>query len=137
MSYSTEHQRMKPVLALARELDIASNPAPDALFEAGTAGFQIWCSPTDHPAGWEGVLMDAGAFSQPCEFVASVHWGWEEDRITHLVLSTDAYALSDSHGKGRDGYHNRPEDLRWAEEKIRALFARAGVPIPPIRVEAE
>ncbi len=142
MSYSTEHQRMKPVLALARELDIASNPAPDALFEAGTAGFQIWCSPTDHPAGWEGVLMDAGAFSQPCEFVASVHWGWEEDTeksptITHLVLSTDAYALRDSHGKGLYAYHNRPADLVWADEKIHALFARAGVPIPPIRVEAE
>lgn len=142
MSYSTEHEQMKPVLALARELDIATNPAPDALFEAGTGGFQIWCSPSDHPAGWEGVPMDAGAFAQPCEYVASVHWGWEKDpekspTITHLVLSTDAYALSDFHGKGRNGYHNRPEDLAWAKEKIRALFVRAGVPMPTIRLEAE
>ncbi|MFQ5616368.1 MAG: hypothetical protein ACE5GO_07920, partial [Anaerolineales bacterium] len=91
--------------------------------------------PADHPVGWEGVPMDAGAFAQPCAYVTSVHWGWDEDRITHLVLSTDAYALSDHHGKGRYAYHNRAEDLAWAQAKIRWLFERAGVPMPPIRIE--
>jgi len=63
---------MQPVLDLARRLDIATNPEPQAIFEAGTAGFQIWCTPADHPKGWEGVVMTAGAFSKPCEYVASI-----------------------------------------------------------------
>ena len=93
MSYSTEHQRLKPVLDTARQFDVADNPAPEAIFETGAAGFQIWCTPEDHPQGWNDVPMDAGAFCKPCAYVASVHWGWEEESITHLVLSTDAYAL--------------------------------------------
>ena len=139
MSYYTEHQRMKPVLEKAGKFDIATNPVPEAIFEDGSAGFQIWCTPDDHPAGWEGIPMDAGAFSKPCEYVASVHWGWEgeedEPTITHLLLSTDAYALSDFHGQGRYHYHNRPEDLAWAKEKIRWLFQQASVSLPPIRIE--
>ncbi len=31
MSYHSEHQRMKPVLDLARKLDIATNPDPQAI----------------------------------------------------------------------------------------------------------
>ena len=138
MSYYSEHQRLKPVLDKARQFDIATNPAPEAIFEDGTAGFQIWCTADDHPDGWEGVPMDAGAFSKPCGYAASVHWGWEgeaDPTITHLVLSTDAYALSDFHGKGRYNYHNRPEDLAWAQEKIRWLFEQASIPLLPIRVE--
>jgi hypothetical protein len=141
MSYYSEHLKLKPVLEKAREFDIATNPAPEALFEDGNAGFQIWCSPEDHPTGWEGVPMDAGAFSKPCEYVASAHWGWDGETekaptITHLLLSTDAYALSDFHGQGRYNYHNRPEDLVWAQEKIHWLFQQASVPLPPIRTEA-
>ncbi len=81
MSYTTEHKRMKPVLDLARKLDIATNPAPEALFEAGSGGFQIWATPDDHPKGWDGVPMDMGAFAKPCAFVASVWWGWEGETI--------------------------------------------------------
>ena len=80
-----EHRRMRPVLNLARQLDIATNPAPEAVFEAGSAGFLIWCTPDDHPKGWDRVDMTAGAFSKPCEYVASVSWGWESERITHLL----------------------------------------------------
>ena len=96
MSYHSQHRRMRPALDLARKLDIATNPAPDAIFEAGSGGFQIWCTPEDHPKGWDGVAMSQGAFGKPCAYVASVHWGWEGDRITHLCLSTDAYDLSDT-----------------------------------------
>ena len=124
MSYRSEHKRMKPVLAKARQLDIATNPAPEAIFEAGSGGFQIWCTPDDHPQGWQGVRMDAGGFSKPCAYVASVLWGWEEEHITHLLLSTDAHAL---------GKHNRPADMRWAKKKIRHLFKLAGVPMLPVR----
>jgi hypothetical protein len=72
MSYSTEHQRMKPVLDTVRQLDIAENPEPEAIFENGAAGFQIWCTPEDHPQGWNDVPMDAGAFCKLCAYVASV-----------------------------------------------------------------
>ncbi|MEW5869089.1 MAG: hypothetical protein AB1894_07435 [Chloroflexota bacterium] len=128
MSYSNEHRRMKPVLDLARRLDIAVNPEPEAIFEAGTAGFQIWCTPADHPKGWDSVVMTAGAFSKPCEYVASVSWGWEGENITHLLLSTDAYAL----GRSKRN-HNRPADLAWAKRKIRRLFKQVGVTCPEIR----
>jgi len=116
-------------------LDLARNPEPQAIFEAGTAGFQIWCTPADHPKGWDGVVMtciasNASAFSKPCEYVASVGWGWEGETITHLLLSTDAYAL----GRNKHTY-NRPADLAWAKRKIRWLFKQAGVSCSPIQVE--
>jgi len=135
MSYTSEHRRMRPVLEAARRLDIATNPTPEAIFETGNSGFQLWCTPDDHPDGWEGVPMTQGAFSKPCSYVASVSWGWEGERITHLGLSTDAYELSDLLGEGRYALHNRPEDLVWAECKVRQLFQLAGVRIPPIVVE--
>ena len=132
MSYSSEHRRFKPVLDLAHQLDIATNPEPGAIFEAGTAGFQIWATPDNHPKGWEGIVMTAGAFSKPCEYVASVSWGWEGETISHLLLSTDAYALE---RKGSKRTHNRPADLAWAKRKVRWLFKRAGVKCPEIRAE--
>ena len=130
-----EHQKMKPVLEKAGEFDIATNPAPEALFDAGNAGFLVWCTPSDHPAGWEGLPMTQGEFSKPCEYVASVQWGWEEETITHLVLSTEAFALSEFRDRTEYTGHNRPEDIAWSKEKIRWLFAQAGVPLPPIRVK--
>jgi hypothetical protein len=135
MSYHSEHNRLQPVLEQARKLDIATNPAPEAIFEAGTTGFQIWCIPTDQPLGWEDVQMDAGAFSKPCEFVAGVYWGWEDktETVTHLVLETDAYAFQDL---GIKPSHNRPDDIAWATSKIKLLFAQAGVACPPIKQEA-
>ena len=143
MSYHTEHLRMEPVLQKARELDIAENPAPEAIFDPGGGGFHVWCTPEDHPKGWDGVEMDAGAFSKPCEFVAGVHWGWNEETetITHLCLETDAYALANQEqewddAKRRSSTHNRPADIAWAKKKIRWLFKQAGVLCPPIKTEA-
>jgi hypothetical protein len=126
---------MEPVLTKACQLDIAANPAPEALFEAGNSGFQIWCTPDDHPKGWDDVEMTAGAFAKPCEYVASVWWGWDDatQTITHLYIETDAYAFQDL---GRTPSHNRPQDIAWAKRKIRWLFEQAGVPCPTIRVEA-
>ena len=130
MSYISEHRRIRPVLNLARQLDIVTNPAPEAIFEAGTAGFQIWCTPDDHPKGWDSVAMTAGTFSKPCEYVASVSWGWEGETITHLLLSTDAYAL----GSGKQN-HNRPADLAWAKQKIRWLYKQTSIPFPNILID--
>jgi len=136
--YQSEHRRMKPVLEAAKTFDIAKNPAPEALFEAGNSGFQIWCTPANHPEGWENVSMCAGTFAKPCDYIASVLWGWEDEKITHLILSTDAYAIRDQDVKKRirkpnDHYRNRPEDMLWAAEKVYWLFEKAGVEIPDIR----
>lgn len=84
MSYPSEHKRMKPVLDVARHLDIATNPEKKAIFEAGSAGFQVWCTPDDYPEGWQGVNMIPGTFSKPCEYVGGVHWQWDGATRSHL-----------------------------------------------------
>ena len=149
--YSSEHRRMKPVMEAARRLDVGTNPAADALFEAGSAGFQIWCTPAEHPEGWEAVAatMFPGAFSKACEYVASVNWHWDDETIVGLNLSTAAYALADRlpdqytnsetrravHGK--QSIFNRPEDIAWARKHIFRLFRLANVPVPPIYTNQE
>jgi len=40
MSYISEHCRLAPVLAHARRLDIATNPAPDAIYKSSAFRFQ-------------------------------------------------------------------------------------------------
>jgi hypothetical protein len=138
---------MKPVLNLARQLDIASNPDPRAIFEAGSGGFQIWCLPTDHPKGWNGISMNSGAFSKPCEYVGSAHWKWDEEKIVALEIETSAYSLADQkpdeysqrtnhspHNNQRTIF-NRDADIQWLKEKITWLFAEAGVPLLPFAYE--
>jgi hypothetical protein len=99
MSYTSEHRRLSPVLAKARQLDIATNPSPEALFDALTAGFNLWCTPEDHPEGWEGIPLIAGAFAKPCGFVGTATWKWEDERIVAVSLDTDAYDLADQRPK--------------------------------------
>jgi len=142
MSYHSEHIRMKPVLDLSRQLDIAIKTEPDAIFEAGSAGFQVWCTPTDHPKGWEDIEMIAGTFSKPCEYVGSVNWKWEGEQIVALEIDTTAYALADQkpdmycelndipRGERRRTIFNRDADIEWLQEKVTWLFAEAGVPLP-------
>ena len=143
MSYQSEHKRMKPVLDVARSLDIATNPHPSAIFEAGNGGFTVWCTPRDHPQGWKGISMVSGAFAKPCEYIGNVLWKWDEDRIVGLQLETSAHALSDQKpdeycnmkeipaGINRQSIFNRPEDMEWLKEKVTWLFETAGVPLPP------
>lgn len=141
MGYTTEHRKMAPLLETARQFDIADNPAPAALFEAGSAGLQIWCTPEDHPGGlWLQVKMDAGAFSKPCEYVASAHWVWAEGddpTITGIALSTDAYALRDARLIKASEGHNRPEDIAWAKRKIEWFWqaSTVGGKMPPVLVD--
>jgi len=144
MSHFSEHQIMKPVLDLARKLDIATNPHPAAIFEAGSGGFQVWCTPMDHPTGWNGIVMQSGAFSKPCEYVGSVHWKWEDETIVGLEIETSAYALADQKPDEfcnltdiprdfqRRTIFNRDADIDWLKEKVTWLFEEAGVPLPPI-----
>ena len=145
-SYASEHRRMKPVLETARRLDVGNNPTAQALYEAGSAGFQIWCSPTDNPGGkWQEVRMFPGAFAKPVEYLASVHWQWEDEAIVGLELSTCAYALADRFPQefsasllaqqlGKQSIRNREDDLAWAMRKIRELFRLACVPMPAVNV---
>ncbi|MDL1944308.1 hypothetical protein FBQ99_18390 [Chloroflexi bacterium CFX2] len=147
MSHYSEHQHMKPVLDLARKLDIATNPDPAAIFEAGNGGFQVWCTPQDRPQGWSGITMNSGAFSKPCEYVGSVHWKWEDDKIVALEIETTAYALADqkpneytqsmnlSLNDHRRTIFNRDADIEWLKEKVTWLFAEAGVPLLPFEYE--
>ena len=140
MSYTSEHRRLAPVLVKARLLDIATHSAPEALFEALTAGVNIWCTLTDHPEGWDGIPLIAGAFAKPCGFVGTATWKWEGEQVIAVSLGTDAYDLADhcpeafareAHGDWFS-IHNRPEDIDWAEGKIRWLFEKAGVPCPEV-----
>lgn len=147
MSYHSEHMRMKPVLDLARQFDIAINPDPSAIFEAGSAGFQVWCTPQDHPRGWDDVRMIPGTFSKPCELVGGVHWKWDDEIIVALEIETSAYALADQfpdeycdlneipRGEKRRTIFNRDSDLAWMQKKITWLFEQAGVPLLPFEFE--
>ena len=148
MSYQSEHQRLKPVLDLANRLDIATNPNPQAIFEAGNGGFQVWCIPQERPHGWSGITMNTGAFSKPCEYVGSVVWKWDDDKIVALAIETSAYALADQKPdeycnlanipEGFNNRHtifNRDADIEWLKEKVTWLFAEAGVPLPPFEYE--
>lgn len=147
MSYQSEHKRMKPVLDLARLLDIATNPEKKAIFEAGSAGFQVWCTLYDQPKGWGDVNMVSGTFSKPCEFVGSVHWKWEGEKIVALAIETAAYALADQlpekftnqndppRSDHRHTIYNREEDITWLQEKVTWLFREAGVELPPFEYE--
>ena len=143
MSYTSEHRRLAPVLVKARLLDIATNSVPEALYEALTAGVNMWCTLEDHPEGWDGIPLIAGAFAKPCGFVGSATWKWEGEQVIAISLGTDAYDLADHRPEifvrkaGADWFsiHNRPEDIDWAEGKIRWLFEQAGVPCPEIVIE--
>ncbi len=143
MSYTSEHRRLAPVLAHARRLDIATNPIPEAFYEALPSGFNIWCTPEDHPRGWDGVQLISGAFAKPCGFVGTATWKWEGEQVVGISLGTDAYDLADQRprvfsGRGegdRISIHNRQEDLDWAEGKVRWLFEQAGIPCPPVMTE--
>ena len=141
MSFTSEHRRLQPVLDKARRLDIASEPAPNALFEALSAGFNLWCTPDDHPDGWDDIPMDAGAFAKPCEYVANATWGWTDEQITHVELDSEAYALRDRVKPGshreRLSFRNRPEDVAWAAAKVAWLFSLVAIACPPIRVASD
>jgi len=130
---------MKPVLDLARQLDIATNPDPVAIFEAGTGGFQVWCTPQDHPKSWNEIQMHPGAFAKPCEYVGSVHWKWEGDQIIALAVETTAYALAEQKPDQYDRriITNRAEDLEWLTDKVTWLFREAGVPVMPFSTETQ
>lgn len=147
MSYQTEHQRMKPVLDLASKLDIASNPHPIAIFEAGSGGFQVWCTPLDHPKDWDDITMNSGSFSKPCEYVGSVLWKWDDETIVALEIETSAYALADQKPDeycnlidipkdfNRRTIFNRDADIKWLKQKVTWLFTQANVPMMPFEYQ--
>lgn len=136
---------LRRVTEKARQLDIKRNPAPEAIFEEISTGFNLWCIPNDHPGGdWEKVKdkMIPGAFSKPCAFVGTVWAKWDEgvNYVIGMNLTTEAYHLRDYlpdeyvdvPRDARNSIHGRSDDWVWAQEKIAWLFKQAGVPCPPI-----
>ena len=91
--------------------------------------------------------MNSGAFSKPCEYVGSVIWKWDDDKIVALVIETTAYALADQKpyeycnlqdipaGFNRRTIFNRDADIEWLKEKVIWLFAEAGVSLPSFEYE--
>ncbi len=138
MTFHTEHLKLKPVLDLTRKLDIATNPHPQAIFESGSGGFQVWCTPDDHPQGWNEIRMNSGAFSKPCEYAGGAHWKWEDEIIVALEIETTAYALSDQKPdeyRNHRAITNRAADIEWLKQKIVWLFEKAGVPLLPFEFD--
>lgn len=142
--------QLNRVVGLARSFDIGHNPAPEAIFDPLLQGFNIWCTPSDNPGGdWLKIAkkMIPASFTKPCEFVATVYAGWDDDveYVIAMKLSSDAYALGDhlpkeyinsSHSRGGlRSIHNRSEDIAWAKAKTAWLFQRAGIECPRIIVE--
>ena len=69
----------------------------------------------------------------------------QKERIVRLLLDTTAFELADQRPEkfagGRRGkarrllpIRNRREDIAWTKQKVRWLFAQAGVRCPPIVV---
>ena len=120
-----------------RELDIAKNPEPAAIFDPLIQGFNVWAIPTDHPGGdWERVVefMDAGAYTKRSAYVGCAFY-YAGDK-NYMVVTSDAYLLADHiEGYAETGMskryaerfqkkpiHNRPEDIAWVIEKVKWVF---------------
>jgi hypothetical protein len=134
--------RLRPVMQIARRLDVYNNPGSQACYIPGQSGFQIAATPDDHPAGWERVKITAPTIGQcrPYALVAVVEFEMRDDEITHLLLTTAAEALRELDQRyliQRDAgaYVNRPADLLWARQKTNWLFHVAGVPMPEIKIK--
>ena len=137
-----QHERMKCLMRFARQYDIALNPDPLAIFQTGSAGMQIWCTPEDRPPAWGEAKMIKGVFSKPCAYVGSAYWQWTNDDdevnvIKAIGISTDAYFLRDHRLVAREVIRNRPADIEWLKAKIEWLWKMTEVtwPMPPIVVE--
>lgn len=150
MSTTAEHAKMRPVLDWAAHYDITKSSDPKALYEPLHSGFNLWCTPRDHPddTGWSEIAptMIKGAFMQPCEFVGTLSWGWEdvqgengktEHKISYLELDTDAIAVRELDSFRFPKCKNRPCDVTWATAKIEFLFRLANVEMPPIVLSDE
>ena len=138
---------IEPAMEMGRKLDV-KGPAPEAIFDVAGGCINVWCTPRDHPEGpeWEQVTMTAGAFGKPAEYVGMI--SWERDRkdlITKIVISSDAYVLSDqlpdkfvgsrrSAAKGLEYIGNRQTDMEWVAEKAIWLFKRADIDLRKVGV---
>lgn len=124
--YALGQKSMALLMEAVCRFDIATNPHPAALFEAGPGGLQIWRTPEDNPGGlWKRVGMVAGAFAKPCAFVGGVLWQCsqrKESSAVCLALTTIAYALGDEDLVELDAIHNRPDDIAWVRQKLAWLW---------------
>lgn len=126
------------IFVFVRDYNIATNPAPEAIFDPLTSGFNLWATPTDHPAGheWNDVVkfMDQGAYTKKCAFVGTA---WFNSHKGIVELETDAYIMQDRMGLTPKQIANRPADLEWCKQKIAWVFDKMSAPCPPIKVVEE
>lgn len=111
ISYASEHMRMKPVIDQVRRLS-AFSADPAGLYEFISAGFNLYCTPDDHPDG-ERDFAQAEGQGKPISLVARVNWHFEDEKITGLDIRMESLGES-----------------AWAIKKIRELFEMTEVPIP-------
>lgn len=110
-SYASEHMRMKPVIDQVRRLSAFSSD-PAGLYEFISAGFNLYCTPDDHPDGEHDFAQDKGQ-GKPISLVARVNWRFTDETITGLDIRMENLGES-----------------AWAIRKIRELFEMTTVPIP-------
>jgi len=110
-SYASEHMRMKPVIDQVRRLSAFSSD-PAGLYEFISAGFNLYCTPDDHPEG-EHDFAQAKEQGKPISLVARVNWRFTDETITGLDIRMENLGES-----------------AWAIRKIRELFEMTTVPIP-------
>lgn len=110
-SYAGEHMRMKPVIDQVRRLS-AFSADPAGLYEFISAGFNLYCTPNDHPSGKHDFTQAKGQ-AKPISLVARVNWRFTDETITGLELRMA-----------------RPFEYGWAMKKIRELFEMAEINLP-------
>ena len=125
--------RMDQLLAAGQRLDIATNPDPAAIFEVSRTFIQIWCTPVDHPEGWESAKMSQGDFPKPCALVAGVHWD-NDERV--LQIRTERIGHENAGTEG-ETIINRPQDVLWTLGKILDLCKQASIVCPPISLNTK
>jgi len=125
---------IRKMINFAVSMSIATNPAPEAIFDPLAMGVNIWATPDDHPKSedWEKVKdkMDKGAYTKKCAFVGTV-WYNKFDDV--LEINTSSYILKDHLGFSYKQVVNIPADLKWCEEKMQWFFEQIGIPCPAIK----
>lgn len=113
---------------------------PEDTFLVSSYGFTINATLQNHPDDplWEKILQRKFKLTLPeyaqYETVGSCSWRWseEEQRITHLFLSTSLYDDSNQHKPQR--FINREVDIAWAQSRIEWIWQKAfgSLELPPI-----
>jgi len=123
------------MLRIARTLDVGKG----GLYDARSGAVNLWVSPEDHPDSWDGVVMSAGAFPEPREYLGAVELDFELDSDINtcvLELTCTPYERDRATRGGvkrRVGEHPEPTEDEWAwlTAKVDALVDLAERVVEP------